>query len=170
MRLVDEVRGAGGAAAQEVATRVGVDSAADAQATVGLCRSIATRAHAGQVDKAGEPYIGHPAHVAASVEGEFEECVAWLHDVVEDTGITLDDLRALGVPDEVVSAVDALTRRVGEGYFDYVRRAGANALARPVKLADLRHNSDLSRLASVGPDDIARAEKYREAIGILQGL
>lgn len=130
-------------------------------------RSIAEMAHRGQVDKAGRPYIEHPAYVAASVDGDAAKAVAWLHDVVEDTPTTLEDLRAAGISDEVVEAVDLLTHREGTPYIDYVRRIRSNETARAVKLADLRHNSDLSRLTEVTEADLRRADRYRKAIAIL---
>lgn len=124
-------------------------------------------AHRGQFDKAGRPYIGHPAHVAARVGGDAAKAAAWLHDVVEDTAITLDDLRAAGISDEVVEAVGLLTHEPGTPYMDYVRRIKANHVARAVKLADLAHNSDLSRLPKVTEADLERLSKYRKAIAEL---
>lgn len=132
-----------------------------------IAQEIATRAHAGQVDKAGRPYIEHPAQVASSVEGETAKAAAWLHDVVEDTAIMFDDLASMGVAAEVVDAVRVLTRKEDEPYFDYVARIAKNPLAREVKLADLAHNSDLTRLSKVTDADRARAEKYRKAKAML---
>lgn len=130
-------------------------------------REIAIRAHAGQIDKAGRPYIEHPAHVASSVEGELAKAVAWLHDVVEDTAMTFDDIASMGVDVEVIEAVRALTREEGESYFAYIARVGLNPLAREVKLADLEHNSDLARLPVVTDADLARVERYRQAKAML---
>ncbi|MCH3942726.1 MAG: hypothetical protein LKE37_03335 [Atopobiaceae bacterium] len=131
-------------------------------------RGIAARAHAGQVDKAGADYLGHPAHVASLVATDEERACAWLHDVVEDTPTTLDDLRRAGIPDGVVAAVDAMTHRPGEGYLaDYVPRVCEDAIAREVKLADLSHNMDLSRLPEVTPRDLGRVERYRAARRLL---
>ncbi len=139
------------------------------QSQESLARAIAEKAHADQVDKAGEPYIGHPAHVAASVEGDKAKAVAWLHDVVEDTSTTFDDLRAAGVDDEVLVALELLTHDKSAPYMEYVAAIKKNDLARTVKLADLAHNSDLSRLPEVTETDLRRVEKYRQAIEVLMG-
>ena len=139
------------------------------QSQESLARAIAEKAHADQVDKAGEPYIGHPAHVAASVEGDKAKAVAWLHDVVEDTSTTFDDLRAAGVDDEVLAALELLTHDKSAPYMEYVAAIKKSDLARTVKLADLAHNSDLSRLPEVTEADLRRVEKYRQAIEVLMG-
>jgi len=112
-----------------------------------LAEEIAAAAHRGQVDKAGQPYITHPARVAARVAGdENAVAVAWLHDVVEDTAVTLVDLEE-SFPAEVTTAVDALTRRPGEAPAAYYARVRAVPLALTVKLADMADNSDPQRLA-----------------------
>lgn len=136
---------------------------------VEAARLVATAAHAGQVDKGGAPYIEHPAFVADRVRelGGDEAAVAagWLHDVVEDTRFTLDALASV-FPESVMGAVDALTRRDGEPYFDYVERARGNEAACLVKISDLEHNLDESRLGD-GADVEAvasRMERYREAL------
>lgn len=130
---------------------------------------IAEAAHAGQVDKAGAPYITHPRRVAAALNDATETIVALLHDVVEDgPGWTLERLRAEGFPAEVVAAVDALTHRENEDYFDAVRRAGADPIARIVKLADLADNSDRTRLRTIGERDERRLAKYAKATAILR--
>lgn len=114
---------------------------------VDLAQQIATAAHEGQVDKAGRPYITHPARVAARVSGdEYAAAAAWLHDVVEDTDVTLADLERV-FPPEVVEAVDALTRRPDEEPASYYARVRQVPLASTVKLADLDDNSDPQRLA-----------------------
>lgn len=109
---------------------------------------IAYEAHHGQVDKAGVPYIFHPLHLAEAMEDEICCCVAILHDTVEDTHITLEDLAA-EFPPEVVEAVGLLTHEEGTDYFDYVRRIRSNPIAKNVKLADLAHNSNATRFAGV---------------------
>ncbi|WP_345353375.1 HD domain-containing protein [Rhodococcus olei] len=110
---------------------------------------IAAAAHVGQVDKAGQPYITHPARVAARVAGdENAVAAAWLHDVVEDTAVTLADLEE-SFPAEVTTAVDALTRRRGEAPADYYARVRTVPLALTVKLADMADNSDPQRLAKL---------------------
>lgn len=112
-----------------------------------LAEQLAREAHEGQVDKAGNPYITHPARVAARVaDDEYAAAAAWLHDVVEDTDVTLSDLEAR-FPTEVTDAVDALTRRDGEAPADYYARVRQVPLALQVKLADLEDNSDPARLA-----------------------
>ena len=110
--------------------------------------SIAYNAHHGQVDKSGVPYVFHPLHLAESMEDEISCCAALLHDVVEDTSVTLEEL-AQQFPAEVVEAVALLTHDPREDYFDYVRRIKENPVAKKVKLADLAHNSDSSRFAGV---------------------
>ncbi len=134
-----------------------------------IAQRIATKAHEGQVDKAGAPYINHPAHVAASVEGDNAKAVAWLHDVVEDTPITFADLADQGMSPTVIDALRLLTHDEATPYFDYIRAIKNNSIARAVKLADLRHNSDLSRIPNPSEKDFARMKKYREAIAILEG-
>ncbi|MCJ0582836.1 hypothetical protein MMJ10_05825 [Enterococcus cecorum] len=128
---------------------------------------MAKDAHKGQVDKAGVDYIQPPLFVASLVEGELAKTVALLHDVVEDSDWTLEDLRKKGLPEEVVQAVGILTRKRNEKYEEYILRVKQNPLARQVKLADLQHNSDLSRLTTVTEIDRKRAEKYRQAIAFL---
>ena len=125
------------------------------------------RSHRDQVDKSGVPYVFHPFHVAEQMDDEISCAVALLHDIVEDTPCTVDDLRAQGFPDAVCDAVALLTHRDGEAYLDYVRRVKENPVAAKVKLADLRHNSDPTRLDTVTPADLARMDKYRAAIALL---
>jgi (p)ppGpp synthase/HD superfamily hydrolase len=132
--------------------------------------ALAAEKHAGQLDKAKAPYILHPLRVMLGVETLEEKMAAVLHDVVEDTDVTLADLAAEGFSPAVVRAVDALTRRKGEDYMDFVRRAGADPVARRVKLADLADNMDLSRLPNPGEADNVRLEKYRRARALLLAL
>jgi hypothetical protein len=115
----------------------------------------------------GEAYILHPLRVMLAVRSSDERIVGVLHDLVEDTPWTLEQLRAEGFSGAVVEAVDAMTRREGEDYFDFVRRAGANPLARPVKVADLRDNLDLTRIAAPNQRDHDRCERYRQALALL---
>lgn len=131
---------------------------------------VATTVHFGQVDKGGKPYINHPKAVASMVNSEVEKTVALLHDVVEDTPVTLECLRDLGFSEEVVAAVDAVTRRPGELRQDYLNRVAANKIATAVKIADLTHNADLSRISCVRPlepKDYDRAYRYFREIGFL---
>jgi (p)ppGpp synthase/HD superfamily hydrolase len=130
--------------------------------------AIAATAHAGQVDKAGSPYLLHPLRMMLNVATPEQQIVAVLHDVVEDCpGWTLDRLRAEGFSEAILSAIDAVTKREGEDYFDFVQRAAANPIAKAVKLADLRDNSDLTRIASPSEADFRRIEKYRRAIALI---
>ena len=131
-----------------------------------LAERYATEKHMGQVDRAGVPYVEHPRTVAGMLDGETERIVAWLHDTVEDTDATIDEIRRL-FGDEVAVAVDHLTRRKGEPYMNYIRRVKENELARKVKLADLEHNMDLSRLPVVTEDDALRRMKYCQAKQLL---
>ncbi len=125
--------------------------------------------HRDQTDKSGIPYVFHPWHVAESMDDEVSTAVALLHDIVEDTDVTLDDLRRMGFPEEVTEALALMTHDDGEDYFSYVERLSQNAIARKVKLADLKHNSDPSRLSVLTDRDKKRLEKYQKAIGILKG-
>ncbi|MBY8959658.1 HD domain-containing protein [Pseudomonas sp. MIS38] len=130
--------------------------------------AIAATAHAGQVDKGGAPYILHPLKVMLRMSTLEESIVAVLHDVVEDCAISLDDLRKEGFSEEVLSAIESVTKVPGESYEDFVERAAQNPIGRVVKLADLEENSDLSRIASPSWEDLERVEKYRRAIGRLR--
>lgn len=132
--------------------------------------ALAAAAHAGQVDKAGAPYVNHVRAVAAALAGHGEHAVmaGLLHDIVEDTPMTLGGLRQLGYPDDVVRAVDAVTRRPGEAYLDLIQRAAADPLGRLVKLADNAHNARPDRLAALDPAVAQRLRaKYAEARAIL---
>lgn len=125
-------------------------------------------AHREQIDKSGLPYVYHPYEVAQGVEGEYEICVALLHDVAEDTDISVDDIATMGFPREVTDALRLLCHDKSVPYLDYVRAIKGNEIARKVKISDLHHNSDLSRLTMVDEEALARVEKYREALRILE--
>lgn len=129
---------------------------------------IATEAHSGQFDKAGEDYIQHPLYVASLVSTEKEKAVALLHDVIEDSSITKEDLLLSGIDPEVVEAVLVLTKQPSDSYQSYLERVKGNELARIVKLADLTHNSDLSRLKKITQKDEDRLQKYAKAIEYLK--
>ena len=124
-------------------------------------------AHAGQTDKGGIAYINHLLTVAGGVSGETEKTVALLHDIIEDTPTTLDGLRKQGFPDEVIAAVDCLTKRKGEPYEGYISRVKSNPCATRVKLADLRHNMDTGRLSNITDKDSERVKKYEYAVAYL---
>ena len=133
---------------------------------------LAERLHEGQVDKAGEPYIGHPRGVArltALFGGTLhQQLAALLHDVVEDTDCTLDDLRELGTPEPVIALIDALSKRPDESRDDYLTRVVANPDAIPVKRADIASNSDPVRLAKLPADVRAKLErKYAHTLEVL---
>ncbi len=131
--------------------------------------AIAAEAHAGQVDKAGEPYILHPLRVMMRLETIEDRIVGVLHDVVEDNATwPLAALRAEGFSDKILAAVDAVTRREDEDYETFVRRAAQNEIGRRVKLADLADNMELTRIRSPEPKDHARMERYRKAMEILR--
>ena len=130
--------------------------------------TICFEAHKNQKDKSDAPYVFHPFHLAEQMQTESEVCVALLHDVVEDTQLTGDDLRAAGMPDDIVEAVELLTHDASEPYMDYVARIAQNPLAARVKRADLTHNSDLSRFDGEPSErDMERREKYLKAISLL---
>ncbi len=130
--------------------------------------ALAAEAHAGQVDKAGAPYILHPLRMMLALREADERIVAVLHDVCEDCpGWDFARLRGEGFSERVVRALDAVTKRNGESYEDFVRRAAADPVGRAVKLADLHDNCDLSRIAAPTARDLARVEKYRRAIAAI---
>lgn len=127
---------------------------------------IAYNAHHGQVDKSGVPYIFHPIHLAEQMQAEDECIVALLHDVVEDTDITFEQL-SKEFSSQVIEALKLLTHDKSKDYLDYVRNLKSNPIARKVKLADLYHNSDITRMENPTEKDFARKEKYHKAIKIL---
>ena len=124
-------------------------------------------AHKEQVDKSGLPYVFHPFHLAEQMESEETTVVALLHDVVEDTDYTIEDLTAMGFDKAVTDAIALMTHADGVDYMDYVRAIKDNPIAKVVKLADLTHNSDLSRLDIIDEKALQRVKKYKEAIKIL---
>lgn len=132
-----------------------------------LAKSIAIQAHEGQLDKAGKPYIEHPRTVAGLVEGDVAKAVAWLHDVVEDSSMTFEDLKAEGITSEIINHVRLLTHDKSVPYLDYIAAIKGDPVACEVKLADLRHNSDLSRLNTITDKDRERLAKYQQALALL---
>lgn len=132
--------------------------------------ALAVEAHRGQREKAGKPYILHVLRVMFRCETETERIVAVLHDVVEDTGRSFDDLRKMGYSEEVLAALDCVTKRDGEEYQQFVARAASNPVAKRVKIADLEDNMDVRRLIRVEPKDGERLAKYVIAWRTLKGL
>lgn len=132
-----------------------------------LALSIAKKAHEGQYDKAGVDYIEHPIYVASQVDTEEEKAVALLHDVIEDSPVSAEELLQAGLSETVVTAVQVLTKKKEQDYQTYLETVKKNPLARVVKLADLKHNSDLSRLSSITEKDRERLKKYKKAIDFL---
>ena len=125
-------------------------------------------AHKDQVDKSGMPYVFHPFHLAEQMQDEDTTIVALLHDVMEDTDYTLRDLEAMGFSERVLGALVLLTHDDNVPYMEYVAQIKKNPIARAVKCADLKHNSDLSRLDVVDEKALARREKYQEAFALLK--
>ena len=128
---------------------------------------VAKKAHFGQTDRAGIDYIKHPETVASFVTTDEEKAVAYLHDVIEDTTLTLLDLKKEDFSKNIIEAVDILTKKKGQDYQSYLNLVKTNELARVVKLADLRHNSDLTRLPLITEKDLERNKKYSSAITFL---
>ncbi len=125
--------------------------------------AIAALAHAGQVDKHGQPYILHPLRIMMSMTTEPEKISALLHDVIEDSDLVLEDLRAEGFSEEILTAVQLLTKGEDENYTEYVSRLAHNRLARTVKIADLEDNMDLRRIISITDEDLRRLQRYHWA-------
>ena len=132
-------------------------------------RRVAFEAHKDQMDKSGLPYVFHPFHLAEQMKDEQTTAAALLHDVVEDSEYTFADLEKMGFDKQVLDALALLTHQPEVDYFDYVRKIRTNPIAAAVKKADLKHNSDLSRLNEVTQEDLERVEKYRKALQILEG-
>ena len=131
--------------------------------------SIAAKAHDGQLDKAGKPYIYHPLRVMLYAEGDEKvKCTAVLHDVLEDSCITEADLMAEGFDEEIITALKFLTHSDDEDYMEYVSRLKSNPVAKAVKLADLKDNMDMSRIENPTERDFLRLEKYKKAKAILE--
>ncbi|MBR2013391.1 MAG: GTP pyrophosphokinase [Clostridia bacterium] len=125
-------------------------------------------AHKEQVDKSGIPYVFHPFHLAEQMQTEETTVVALLHDLVEDTDYTIEDLTSMGFDKNITDAVALMTHASDVPYMDYVREIKNNPIAKAVKLADLKHNSDLTRLDVIDEKALSRREKYLKAIAILE--
>jgi (p)ppGpp synthase/HD superfamily hydrolase len=124
--------------------------------------------HGEQVDKAGKPYFLHPITVALLCQNESEKIVALLHDILEDTNTLPQELLALGVTSDELNAIQLLTKPKNEDYLHYIKRVSKNPIARHVKMADLTHNMDLSRLPYITDKDIQRKNKYLQAYNTLK--
>ena len=132
--------------------------------------SIASLAHAGQLDKGGEPYILHPLRVMMKLKDEKQRIVAVLHDVIEDTKVTIQDLLDQGLDCDLANIVLILTRRKDENYDEYINRICYDELAMRVKLADLNDNMDMSRIDILTKKDYQRLAKYRVTRNILENI
>ncbi len=133
-----------------------------------LALLMAVKAHKGQVDKGGNPYILHPIAVSNMMQSKEEKIVAILHDIVEDTDIFLSDLSEAGFSDEIVNAIDCITRRKEEAYITYLNRVKENKISKSVKRADLKHNMDLSRIKNPTKKDFDRVKRYQYYANILE--
>lgn len=129
---------------------------------------LALKAHKGQKDKAGAPYILHPLRVMLAMETDMERQAAVLHDVIEDGDITPEILRSEGFSEKVCSAVDVLTKKPGESYNAYLYRINENPIAKQVKMADLHDNMNLNRIKNPTSKDRERMEKYKNALKFLK--
>lgn len=123
--------------------------------------------HKDQVDKGGVPYVFHPWHVAEAMTDEKRTTVALLHDIIEDTDMTIEDLSKLDFDKEVLSALIVLTHNKSEDYFEYIKRVSNNSIATDVKIADLYHNLDQSRLERVDDKYLKKSQKYRDSLKFL---
>ena len=130
---------------------------------------LAVKAHKGQLDKAGMPYVLHPLRMMLKMECETEMIAAVLHDVVEDSEVTLSDLTDMGFSEEITRAVDCLTKTKDEGYEEFIERTQANPVSRKVKIADIEDNMDIRRLGSLTERDVERLKKYQEMWRRLKG-
>ena len=136
----------------------------DFETLLDLAIAIANQAHAGQLDKAGKPYILHPLTVMAQMDTLESKIVAVLHDAIEDSDLTIEGLVKQGFPEFITDAIAAITKLDGEQYEDYIIRVKSNAIARKVKIADVTHNLDMSRIANPTAKDFQRLEKYKKVL------
>ncbi len=133
-----------------------------------LAIKVATEAHEGQLDKGGNPYILHPQTVAASLDSTENKIVAYLHDVIEDTSVTLEDLEKLGFTYRIVNSIRILTKSKDISYDDYLKSVKKDSNAWHVKMADIKHNMDITRIPNPTAKDFARIEKYKKALEFLE--
>jgi (p)ppGpp synthase/HD superfamily hydrolase len=132
--------------------------------------AIAIKAHSGQVDKAGQPYILHPLRIMFKFQSEDEMIVAVMHDVVEDSEVTFSNLNEKGFSDKVIDAIECLTKRTNEDYESFIMRASKNSIAKKIKIEDIRDNLDLTRLHKITEKDLQRIEKYHRALKMLTNI
>ena len=128
---------------------------------------LSFEAHKNQVDKTGVPYVFHPFHLAEQMTDEISTVCALLHDVIEDTEYTFEDIQKMGFPQEVIDVLKLLTHEKSVPYMEYVEKIKENSIAKQVKLADLKHNSDLTRMDVIDENALQRTKKYRQAIELL---
>ena len=140
----------------------------DSETLLALAIAIANQAHAGQLDKAGKPYILHPLTVMAQMDTLESKIVAVLHDAIEDSDLKIEDLVEQGFPEFITDAIAAITKLEGEPYEVYILRVKSNAIARKVKIADVTHNMDISRISNPTEKDFQRLEKYQKVLQELQ--
>ena len=133
-----------------------------------MALKLCFEAHKEQIDKSGMPYVFHPFYVAEQMKTEETTIVALLHDLVEDTEYTMDDLIKMGFDKAITDAIALMTHAENLDYMDYIRMIKENPIARTVKLADLKHNSDLTRLDTIDESALSRKEKYLKAIELLE--
>ncbi len=139
----------------------------DFESLLALAIAIAYQAHDGQIDKAGKPYISHPLTVMAQMDTVESKIVAVLHDAIEDSDLTIADLVKQGFPEFITEAIVAITKLDGELYENYILRVQSNAIALKVKIADITHNMDISRIANPTDKDFQRLEKYKKVLAQL---
>lgn len=130
--------------------------------------SLALQAHKGQLDKGGHPYILHPLAVMNRVESMEEKIVAVLHDAIEDSEVTIEELRDLGFSEEILTAIHLLTRSTEDSYEEFIEKTTTNRTARNVKIADIKENMNISRIKNPTQEDYNRLEKYRKALERLE--
>ena len=135
-----------------------------------MALKLCFEAHKEQIDKTGLPYVFHPFHLAEQMTDELSTVCALLHDVIEDTDYTAEDLTALGFDEKVIEVLGLLTHEDGVPYMDYVKKLSSNETAVKVKIADLKHNSDLTRLDAVDEWALKRQQKYEAALEFLLSL
>lgn len=128
---------------------------------------LACEAHAGQVDKAGKPYVLHPLRLMLKFQNKQEQVVAVLHDTIEDSEMTLEDLANHGFSELILDALDCLSKRKNEEYEGFIKRILPNELARKIKIEDIKDNLDLTRIASINNEDLKRVLKYHNSLRVL---